>query len=244
MPDQEFDLPHFIPPVAAATYVPRAAPGSQFITGPCAGDVDCASGCCGFKSGKCAGAIIAQERDGGCGFGDPQPNDNAARKLRGEAPTANTGGSAPTTPAPSTAPGTQFITGPCKSDADCASGCCGFKSGKCAGAIIAQERDGGCGFGDAQPNDNAARKLRGEASTGASAPSTPAPPTTPAPATAPGTQFITGPCKSDADCASGCCGFKSGKCAGAIIAQERDGGCGFGDAQPNDNAARKLRGQA
>ena len=56
-----------------------------------------------------------------------------------------------------------------------------------------------------------------------------------------GTQFITGPCTSDADCASGCCGFKSGKCAGAIVAQERDGGCGFGDAQPNDTAAQKLR---
>ena len=58
-----------------------------------------------------------------------------------------------------------------------------------------------------------------------------------------GKQFITGPCTSDADCASGCCGFHTGKCAGAIIAQERDGGCGFGNAQPNDNAARKLRGQ-
>ncbi|EON68131.1 hypothetical protein W97_07280 [Coniosporium apollinis CBS 100218] len=56
-----------------------------------------------------------------------------------------------------------------------------------------------------------------------------------------GTQFITGPCTSDANCASGCCGFNSGKCAGPIIAQERDGGCGFGDAQPNDIAARLFR---
>jgi hypothetical protein len=59
-----------------------------------------------------------------------------------------------------------------------------------------------------------------------------------------GKQFITGQCTSDADCASGCCGFKSGKCAGAIIAQTRDGGCGFGNATPNDTAAQKLRGQA
>ncbi|PIL27779.1 hypothetical protein GSI_10932 [Ganoderma sinense ZZ0214-1] len=245
---------------AAATYVPRAAPGTQFITGPCSGDIDCASGCCGFKSGKCAGAIVAQERDGGCGFGDPQPNDNAARKLRGEAPAtsvavasvaASATAAVPTSAAPSVAPGSQFITGPCSSDADCASGCCGFKSGKCAGAIVAQERDGGCGFGDAQPNDNAARKLRGEAplSSSAAAPAatttvaaaSATAPTTPAPTVAPGSQFITGPCSSDADCASGCCGFKSGKCAGAIVAQERDGGCGFGDAQPNDNAAQKLR---
>ena len=110
---------------------------------------------------------MAQERDGGCGFGDAQPNDNAARKLRGEAPATSAASAAdsaatpaPTTAAPSVAPGSQFITGPCSSDADCASGCCGFKSGKCAGAIVAQERDGGCGFGDAQPNDTAAQKLR------------------------------------------------------------------------------------
>src|SRR5947207_2949312 len=54
-----------------------------------------------------------------------------------------------------------------------------------------------------------------------------------------GKQFITGGCKTDADCASGCCGFNTGKCAGAIVALQRDGGCGFNEA-PNDNAARKL----
>ena len=165
---------------------------------------------------------------------------------------------APTTPnkGAGNGAGQQFITGACSSDADCASACCGFRSGKCAGAIIAQERDGGCGFGDAQPNDTAAQALRG----GAAAPAVQAAPASPAPAPAApaapaannnpagsgngaGTQFITGVCASDADCASGCCGFRSGKCAGAIIAQERDGGCGFGDAQPNDTAAQKLRGQ-
>jgi hypothetical protein len=56
-----------------------------------------------------------------------------------------------------------------------------------------------------------------------------------------GAQFITGPCNSDADCASACCGFNSGKCAGPVIAQERDGGCGFGDGQPNDTAAQAFR---
>lgn len=54
-----------------------------------------------------------------------------------------------------------------------------------------------------------------------------------------GTQFITGVCKSDADCASGCCGFTSGKCEGAIVSQERQG-CGFGNATPNNNAAKAL----
>ncbi|THU86539.1 hypothetical protein K435DRAFT_782802 [Dendrothele bispora CBS 962.96] len=258
-----------------STYVPRAAPGTQFITGPCQSDTDCASGCCGFNSGKCAGAVIAQERDGGCGFGDASPNNRAAQAIQGPnaeaAPGVNNnagaaagsnnagnGAAAGTSPAPAVAPGTQFITGACTSDADCASGCCGFNSGKCAGAVIAQERDGGCGFGDASPNNRAAQAIQGpnaEAAPGvnnntASAPAPAAPAANNGAAGAaagsgkpPGTQFITGACGSDADCASGCCGFNSGKCAGAIIAQERDGGCGFGDAQPNDNAAKALTGR-
>ncbi|KAH8731292.1 hypothetical protein GQ44DRAFT_604849 [Phaeosphaeriaceae sp. PMI808] len=147
------------------------------------------------------------------------------------------------------AQGTQFITGACVSDAACASGCCGFTSGKCAAPFVANERGEGCGFGNAQPNNNALAKNKGQAA--ANPPAAPAAPpaasTAPAaapaaPAKAPGTQFITGPCTSDADCAAGCCGFKSGKCAGAVVAQQRDGGCGFGDAQPNDNAAQALKG--
>lgn len=142
------------------------------------------------------------------------------------------------------AQGTQFITGPCTSDADCASSCCGFNSGKCAGPVIAQERDGGCGFGDAQPNDIAAQAFFNGQAAAAAPPAAAAPA---APATGAGngagTQFITGPCASDADCAAGCCGFNTGKCAGPVVAQERDGGCGFGDAQPNDKAAKALTGQ-
>ncbi|KIW25976.1 uncharacterized protein PV07_09109 [Cladophialophora immunda] len=266
--------------------------GTQFITGPCTSDADCASSCCGFNSGLCAGPVIAQTRDGGCGFGDPQPNDIAAQAFFSSQSAAAAGATSPATAAPAPAPasttaaaaaassgsnngnvgtGTQFITGPCTSDADCASGCCGFNTGLCAGAIVAQERDGGCGFGDAQPNDNAAQLLRGQQPTSA-ATSAPAPANTastssgtsssgsgtsgsnpPIDSTIPGSQnvgkangsqFITGQCFSDADCASGCCGFNTGKCAGAIIAQTRDGGCGFGDAQPNDTAAKALEGGA
>jgi len=221
----------------SASYLPRAAKGTQFITGPCQSDPDCASGCCAFKTGKCAGPVVAQERDGGCGFGDAQPNANAAKALGFTGtPTAS-----PTSGATAAkGKGTQFITGPCQSDSDCASGCCAFKTGKCAGPVVAQERDGGCGFGDAQPNANAAKALGFTATPAAS-------PTSGATAAkgkgkGKGTQFITGPCQSDSDCASECCGFKTGKCAGPVIAQERDGGCGFGDAQPNDIAAKKFRG--
>jgi hypothetical protein len=252
--------------------------GTQFITGPCNSDADCASSCCGFNSGKCAGPVIAQTRDGGCGHGDAQPNNIAA--LAFFSSQAAAAGQAPPTmaaapPATNTGAatggnngnvgtGTQFITGPCTSDADCASGCCGFNSGKCAGAIVAQERDGGCGFGNAQPNDNAAQALRGgapaqptsAASSGSSTSSSSSSGSSSGGSidqSAPGaqnvgkgnaSQFITGQCFSDADCASGCCGFKSGKCAGAIIAQTRDGGCGFGNSSPNDNAAKALTGGA
>jgi hypothetical protein len=162
-----------------------------------------------------------------------------------------------------------FITDPCTSDADCDSGCCGFKSGKCAGAVVALERDNGCGFGDAQSNNNAAVALgftgqftptpaSGGAAAGANNGAATDNPTTVDDGTAnngngngngngntgsgkpPGQQFITGVCGADTDCASGCCGFKSGKCAGAVVALERDNGCGFGEAQSNNNAAIAL----
>ncbi|EUC33195.1 hypothetical protein COCCADRAFT_5218 [Bipolaris zeicola 26-R-13] len=159
------------------------------------------------------------------------------------------------------AQGTQFITGACTSDAACASGCCGFTSGKCAAPFVANERGEGCGFGDAQPNNNALNggnkaaggtqppqrqpqaPASGQTMVGEEAAS-PAAPAAAAPTQAKGTQFITGACTSDADCASSCCGFKSGKCAGPVVAQERDGGCGFGNAQPNDDAARALQGRS
>ncbi|KAF2441296.1 hypothetical protein P171DRAFT_475680 [Karstenula rhodostoma CBS 690.94] len=140
-----------------------AAQGTQFITGACTSDADCATLCCGFRTSKCAAVIPAQERDGGCGFGNAQSNAG---------PNVNTGAAAGgngtvavlistrVSPAPTSAAGTdsgkvlgtQFITGACTSDADCATLCCGFRTSKCAAVIPAQERDGGCGFGNAQPN--------------------------------------------------------------------------------------------
>ncbi|CAG8981993.1 hypothetical protein HYALB_00004860 [Hymenoscyphus albidus] len=240
--------------------LPVLSAGTQFITGACTSDADCAAGCCGFNTAKCAGPIIALQRDGGCGFGSGTPNDNAAKAMgftggitsaKGSSTGAGTGTGTSPSPAvgAAAAKGTQFITGPCTSDADCAAGCCGFNTGKCAGPIIALQRDGGCGFGGT-PNDNAAKAMgftggitsasKGTSGTSTSGGTTPSPAV--AATAAKGTQFITGPCTSDADCAAGCCGFNSGKCAGPIIAQQRDGGCGFGDKTPNDDAAKKLRG--
>ncbi|KAJ7889755.1 hypothetical protein B0H13DRAFT_1488364, partial [Mycena leptocephala] len=55
--------------------------GTQFITGRCGGDSDCAEGCCGFNTGLCAGPVIVLTRNGGCVFGIGIPNANAAIAL-------------------------------------------------------------------------------------------------------------------------------------------------------------------
>ena len=70
--------PSSSPPVAAAASVPRADANGQSlvarkglvpISGHCARDSQCASGCCGFLTAKCASPVVAQDHDGGCGHG-------------------------------------------------------------------------------------------------------------------------------------------------------------------------------
>ncbi|KAJ7247197.1 hypothetical protein B0H12DRAFT_1235350 [Mycena haematopus] len=48
-------------------------------------------------------------------------------------------------------------------------------------------------------------------------------------------------CATDGECQQGCCGFKTGKCAGPDVAQTNgSGGCGHGRATPNCNVATLL----
>merc|ERR1712187_46221 len=75
------------------------APGSQFITGPCSADLDCASTCCEQNQNVCR-ALLSLSGVESCKDGR----------------TASQPGFV--------APGTQFITGTCSADSDCASGCC------------------------------------------------------------------------------------------------------------------------
>lgn len=43
--------------------------GSQFITGQCVADADCASGCCAKPNGVCSAPAVANEQGKqGCGF--------------------------------------------------------------------------------------------------------------------------------------------------------------------------------
>ncbi|KAJ6488444.1 hypothetical protein DFH09DRAFT_379714 [Mycena vulgaris] len=237
---------------ATAVVIPRVPAGTQFVTGPCAADADCAEGCCAFTTGKCAGPVIALTRDGGCGFGTATPNANAAIALgqfpgavaafsaslaaAGPAPTQNAAAApASTAAAAPAAAGTQFITGKCTADADCASACCAAQSGLCAARLVALE-GAGCGFGSPSAGVGAAKPVAATpAATPAAAPASTA---VAAPAAA-GTQFITGKCTADADCASGCCAAQSGLCAARLVALE-GAGCGFGSPSAGVGATKPV----
>lgn len=249
--------------LVSGAVLPRQAPGTQFITGPCQKDADCASGCCGQNSGKCAGAIIALTRDGGCGRGE-QSNSRAAAVLRGNCPGTTLKRSiieeiearAPLSPDPAGAQnvgngaGKQFITGQCLSNADCASGCCAKLGaiGICSGPGAAdQQGKQGCGFSGA-PGGGAPPPPVNNGGNGAGAGAPPPPPPPPAasaggPATA-GNGDVGANCGRDSECKTACCGFNTGKCALAKTAPGSDGGCGRGEGAPNTKAASIINGNA
>lgn len=137
--------------------------GIQFITGACISDADCASGCCaGFNAGGVCSSVAVAFAQGkqGCGFSgaagaDTGTNagsgtDNAAGA--GNAGTGAANGAVASQIDTSLAgsqnvgkgDGSQFITGQCFSDADCASTCCNKNTGSCnaIGAIGIEN----CGF--------------------------------------------------------------------------------------------------
>lgn len=146
--------------------------GLQFITGGCLSDADCASGCCaGLASGDavCSGpAVSFAQGKQGCGFGGAAAggdnvdedagngnNDNNVGNGNNNAGNNNGAGNGAGNGAATGAgngAGTQFITGPCLSDADCASGCCAGRVGSdtaaCSAVLVANESGKtGCGFG-------------------------------------------------------------------------------------------------
>ncbi|KAI1505807.1 hypothetical protein F5X99DRAFT_428905 [Biscogniauxia marginata] len=124
--------------------------GQQFIGGACLSAADCASTCCATLNGAgiCSG-LGAQFQAGkrGCGFG----GDAAAAAPAASAASSPTSEASPAAGVadPSVAgsqnvgkaDGSQFITGQCLSDADCASACCSIANGQCASPAVAT-----CGF--------------------------------------------------------------------------------------------------
>jgi len=200
--------------------------GQQFITGKCLGDLACDEGCCAFKTGLCAGAVVGQESaDGGCGFGNAQPNAVAADAFKAGKDTFSAVKAA--VQSGQIGPGKLDVSG-LTGGATGGSGNA-TASGAGAGAAAGQQAAGSASGGAASSQ---------AATTGFTNPK--------AAGNGKGQQFITGKCLSDADCESGCCAFNTGLCAGADFAQDAssgDGGCGFGDAQPNNNAAQAINGK-
>ncbi|OAA46812.1 hypothetical protein NOR_02448 [Metarhizium rileyi] len=137
--------------------------------------------------------------------------------------------------------GKQFITGPCSSNADCASACCAQSNGgapACAAKAVANENgQNRCGnfgksIGDATNANGRQNSQKSNNSSGLGGAKA-----DPAGAknlgNGQGKQFITGQCLSDADCASACCAQQNGGagvCSGVGAAfQAGKTGCGFVD---------------
>jgi hypothetical protein len=137
--------------------------------------------------------------------------------------------------APGPGAGTQFVTGPCKFDNDCASGCCEFTKNVCRNALALNPnlkpvgeacKNGFSPVFDGTPCASApAPPPAGQPGAGTPPPTVPAvKPPAPgncrniafAPAAGTGTQFVTGPCKIDNDCASNCCEFTKNVCRNAL----------------------------
>ncbi|KAI1640642.1 hypothetical protein F4809DRAFT_637446 [Biscogniauxia mediterranea] len=129
--------------------------GQQFIGGACLSGADCASTCCATLDGAgiCSG-LGAQFQAGktGCGFvsgsGAAAPAASttaaAAETAQATSGTAAVSGIDPDAAGSQNvgkADGSQFITGQCLSDADCASACCSVANGQCASPAVAT-----CGF--------------------------------------------------------------------------------------------------
>ncbi|KAJ7615495.1 hypothetical protein FB45DRAFT_935810 [Roridomyces roridus] len=206
--------------MSTSLVIPRAAPGTQFITGPCTADADCASGCCNAKTALCAARLVALETVG-CGFGSPSAGAGAASPLVATATaTVAAADVASSTVAAAASTGTQFITGACETNDDCASGCCGLNSGLCAARLVALEgvgcRDTSAASSSSSSGSDAAPAAEAPPAESTVVASTPAA----AAAASTGTQFITGACETNDDCASGCCGLNSGKCAARLVALE------------------------
>ena len=136
--------------------------GLQFITGACLNNADCGSGCCAGLNGGgiCSGPAVGDAQGKtGCGFGGdgavgavPTPPAGQEEDVVdvGEGVGAGAGAGAGAENV-GTGNGSQFITGQCFSDADCASACCagsqGSANGACSAVLVAEENGKtGCGF--------------------------------------------------------------------------------------------------
>ncbi|KAK7955258.1 biotrophy-associated secreted protein 2 [Apiospora saccharicola] len=177
--------------------------GSQFITGQCASDADCASKCCAGPKGACAAEAVANENGkNGCGF------TSAAAGAGGASSKSSTSSAAAS--ASSAAAGSKNkVGGAAASSAAVSSQAASPASSAAAAASSAaaggasKDKAGAAAADSSKPGSQNVGK-------------------------ADGSQFITGQCTSDADCASGCCAKPKGVCSAQAVSNV-DGkqGCGF-----------------
>jgi hypothetical protein len=208
--------------------------GSQFITGQCFSNADCASTCCNKNTGLCnaIGAVGANA----CGFqvsnsaATPTETTSAAGSVASSVnPAIDT--SLPGSQNVGKGDGSQFITGQCFTNADCASTCCNKNTGVC-NAI------GAVGIENCQPGTGAATSAAPSAiptvsgSNTANAAIDTSKPGSQNVGKGDGSQFITGQCFTNADCASTCCNKNTGLC-NAI------GAVGIENCQPGAGPARR-----
>ncbi|KAK6835133.1 hypothetical protein PG987_009827 [Apiospora arundinis] len=166
--------------------------GSQFITGQCTSDADCASACCAKAKGACAAKARGQ---GGSG---KTPTSSAAAGASSAA--AANGG----TPVSSAAAGASSSAAAAKNGTPVSSAAAAASSSAAAGGAAKKGKNAGAAAADtSKPGSQNVGK--GD-----------------------GSQFITGACTSDADCASGCCAKPKGVCSAQAVSNV-DGkqGCGF-----------------
>lgn len=184
--------------------------GSQFITGQCASDADCASKCCAGPKGACAAEAVANENGkDGCGFTSAAAGAGGASS---KSPTSSAAASAS-----SAAAGSKNKVGGAASSAAASSAAVSSQAASPASSAAASASSAAAG--------GASKNKAGAAAVDASKPGSQNV------GKADGSQFITGQCTSDADCASGCCAKPKGVCSAKAVSNV-DGkqGCGFTSA--------------
>ncbi|KAJ3124717.1 hypothetical protein HK098_000913 [Nowakowskiella sp. JEL0407] len=216
---------------------PTKGKGTQFITGPCAVDGDCASGCCEKNQKKCRAPLSLQPKVEFCGNGFTPNfdggNQGGNQNQQPEEPASNN-------VLPPKGTGTQFITGPCSVDNDCASGCCEKNQKKCRAPLSLKPNAEFCGSGFTPNFDGPQKQAGGNDNTQDQEPTKP-PVNNVLPPKGSGTQFITGPCSADSDCASGCCEINQKKCRAPLSLKPNAEFCGSGFT-PNFDGPQKQTG--
>ncbi|KAJ7859333.1 hypothetical protein B0H14DRAFT_3446713 [Mycena olivaceomarginata] len=165
--------------------------GKKVVFAVCAKDSECQQGCCGFKTGKCAGPDVAQTNgSGGCGRGNKSPNCDVATLLGFKNCLAGTKNG--NLKAAATQQAAAFAAQLDKLP---------FKPAQTGYRYVPALHDA-----DESDDDDSTASQPLEARK--------APSIAQLAAKNKGKKVVFAACAKDSECQQGCCGFKTGKCAG------------------------------